>query len=138
MKTISKSMAIDNSIEDMSQLCSNFHDFFTDAGLKSSTVYALDLALEEMLTNIIKYGYDDHREHAIKVVVDIASEAVYMLIEDDGHEFDPLSQNSPDLDLNIADRQIGGVGIFLTLNMVNEINYSREDNKNKLRITVNL
>jgi anti-sigma regulatory factor (Ser/Thr protein kinase) len=131
-------MTIGNSIEDMSHLCSNFHDFFADAGLKSSTIYALDLALEEMITNIIKYGYDDRREHAIKVVVDIAGEAVYMLIEDDGHEFDPLSQNSPELDVDIADRQIGGVGIFLTLNMVNEINYSREDNKNKLRITVNL
>jgi serine/threonine-protein kinase RsbW len=134
----SKSMTIANTIEDMSRLCAEFHTFLAEAKLQSSTIYALDLALEEMITNIIKYSYDDHRDHAIKVEVELAEESVYMLIEDDGHEFDPLSQNAPDLDLDIADREVGGVGIFLTLNMVNEINYSREDNKNRLRITVNL
>ena len=134
----SKSMSIANTIEEMSRLCAEFHLFLTETELPSAKIYVLDLALEEMLTNIIKYGYDDHRNHAIRVEMDISEQEVLLLIEDDGHEFNPLAQSSPDIDVDISEREIGGVGIFLTLNMVSEITYNREENKNKLRITVNL
>lgn len=137
MKT-TKSMSIANTIDDMSRLCAEFHDFLLGMKLPSSKIYVLDLALEEMITNIIKYSYDDHRDHGIKVEMEVTDKLVYLLIEDDGHEFDPLAQSTPNLDVDIAEREIGGVGIFLTLNMVNEINYSRINNKNRLRITVNL
>tara|TARA_B100000609_G_C17165319_1_gene408528 strand:+ start:720 stop:1133 length:414 start_codon:yes stop_codon:yes gene_type:complete len=133
-----KSMTIKNTFEEMGALCSEFHEFLKGTELASATVYVLDLALEEMVTNIIKYGYDDKGGHNIRVEVEIGDEAAHMLIEDDGHEFDPLNQAMPDLDRDITEREIGGVGIFLTRNMVSEINYSRENNKNKLRITVNL
>lgn len=133
-----KSMTIKNTFEEMGVLCGEFHEFLKGMELASATVYVLDLALEEMVTNIIKYGYDDKGGHNIRVEVEIDKDAAHMLIEDDGHEFDPLNQAMPDLDRDITEREIGGVGIFLTRNMVNEINYSRENNKNKLRITVNL
>ena len=133
-----KSMTIKNTFDEMGGLCHKFHEFLHGTDLTSATVYVLDLALEEMVTNIIKYGYDDKGGHNIRVEVEIGEEAAHMVIEDDGHEFDPLNQATPNLDRDITEREIGGVGIFLTRNMVSEINYSRENNKNKLRITVNL
>lgn len=93
-------------------------------------VFFLLLAIEELVTNCIKYGYDDADEHTIVIVLSVANEVLTMTITDDGHPFDPLSVPRPNLALDIQDRPIGGLGIYLLRELADHVAYERRDNKN--------
>ncbi len=93
------------------------------------------LAIEELVTNCIKYGYDDAGEHIIVIVLSVADQALTMVVTDDGHPFDPLKVPPPDLSLDIQDRPIGGLGIYLLRELADQITYERRDNKNRLTLT---
>lgn len=93
------------------------------------------LTIEELVTNCIKYGYDDSSEHTIVVELSVADHVLTVTVTDDGHPFDPLSVPPPNLSLDIQDRPIGGLGIFLLRELADQIAYERRDNKNRLTLT---
>ncbi|MGC1460888.1 MAG: ATP-binding protein [Terracidiphilus sp.] len=93
------------------------------------------LAIEELVTNCIKYGYDDSGEHTIVIVLSAADQAFTLTVTDDGHPFDPLSVPPPDLSLDIQDRPIGGLGIYLLRELADQITYERRGDKNRLTLT---
>ena len=97
--------------------------------------YFVSLALEELVTNCIKYGYDDTNEHIIDVLLSLTDKTLTMIVVDDGHEFDPLLAPGPDLNLPIEDRPIGGLGIHLLRQMADDITYERRENQNRLTLT---
>ena len=101
-------------------------------------VFFLLLAIEELVTNCIKYGYDDAAEHTIVVVLSVANEMLTMTVTDDGHPFDPLSVPRPNLALDIQDRPIGGLGIYLLRELADHVAYERRGNKNCLTLTKNV
>src|SRR5476649_207199 len=84
---------ITNELFDLESLMNASTNFLEDNGVDGQTVYKVNLALEEMITNIIKYGYDDYESHDIDVSLEILADEVVAVIEDDGHEFDPLTQS---------------------------------------------
>lgn len=95
-------------------------------------VYRSRLILEELLTNTIKYGYDDDEIHVIDVTLRLSTPAT-MRIEDDGHPFDPTKQ-APEVDLeaSIEERPIGGLGLFMVRQETASMHYQRLDNRNRL------
>jgi serine/threonine-protein kinase RsbW len=93
------------------------------------------LTIEELVTNCIKYGYDDSSEHTIVVELSVADHVLTVTVTDDGHPFDPLSVPPPNLSLDIQDRPIGGLGIFLLRELADQIAYERRDSKNCLTLT---
>jgi len=110
-------------------------NFLEDHGVDGQTVYRVNLALEEMITNIIKYGYDDYDSHDIDVSLEILADEIVALIEDDGHEFDPLTQEKKDTaGTPIEEQEAGGLGIHLIKQLVGHMSYKREGEKNILEI----
>ena len=100
-------------------------------------LFQIRLVLEEVGTNIMKYGYDEESEREKEVHITVTSErrSLTMEIVDDGKPFDPLSDAPPpDLDSELEDRPIGGLGVYLVRKLVDEANYRREDGKNKLTL----
>ncbi len=97
--------------------------------------FFLLLAIEELVTNCIKYGYDDTAEHTIVIVLSTANEMLTITVTDDGHPFDPLSAPRPNLALDIQDRPIGGLGIYLLRELADEVAYERRDDRNHLALT---
>ena len=99
--------------------------------LPGSKRFKLELALEEVLVNVVHYAYKD-KEGWLELGVHTCSEkgSVCVRIKDGGHPFDPLLKEEPDLTLAIEDRQIGGLGIYLVKNMVDDLNYERKDDLN--------
>jgi serine/threonine-protein kinase RsbW len=93
------------------------------------------LAIEELVSNCIKYGYDDAGEHTIDIALSLADHTLTMIVVDDGHPFDPLSAPSPDLSLAIEDRLPGGLGIHLLRELADEMAYERRDGTNRLTLT---
>jgi len=97
--------------------------------------FFVNLVIEELVTNCIKYGYDDAGEHTIDVMLSVADHILTMLVVDDGHAFDPLATPPPDLSLEIEDRPIGGLGIHLLRELADELYYERRDGTNRLTLT---
>ena len=93
-------------------------------------VHAADQALEEHLTNVMTYGYEDDSPHKILVRLGIARDALQIEVEDDGKPFNPLEQPKPDLAIPLVDRPIGGLGIFLIRQFMDELNYRRKADHN--------
>jgi anti-sigma regulatory factor (Ser/Thr protein kinase) len=93
------------------------------------------LAIEELVTNCIKYAYDDAGEHTIMVVLSIADKDLTMVVIDDGHPFDPRAVPASDLFLEVEDRPIGGLGIHLLRRLADHMAYERREGSNRLTLT---
>jgi len=93
------------------------------------------LAIEELVTNCIKYGYDDGGEHTITVVLSIDGESLAVNVIDDGHPFDPVTAPGPDVYLPVEDRSIGGLGLHLLRHLADHMTYERRDGTNRLTLT---
>jgi anti-sigma regulatory factor (Ser/Thr protein kinase) len=108
--------------------------FLEPRALPSKLVYAVNLILEEILMNIIKYGYDDGESHEIEVQIEVEQEEVALTVIDDGREFNPLTVPPPDRSKSAMDRLEEGLGLQFVRHMRNAIEYRREEDKNILKI----
>lgn len=108
----------------------------TDLGEKQcfsrELVHDINLVLEEVLSNIILYGYEDGELHQIELELRYDERGLELKIQDDAKAFNPLDAPDPDLDLPLEDRPIGGLGIYLTRSLMDELNYARTQGKNLL------
>lgn len=110
--------------------------FLQSAGVSTEAIYAVETSVEEMLTNVVKYGYDDSAAHVIAVEIIVSRHDVKLILEDDGHPFDPTRQASPDMDRSIEDIPIGGLGIHLVRSLTESMEYNRENGRNRVIIRV--
>ena len=101
--------------------------------LRAAVVNAIDLALEEHLTNLMSYAFPDGREHVIKVRLIVASEVV-VEVEDDGFPFNPLQVPESDTSVPLERRPVGGLGIHLIRRFMDQVEYERRGNRNILRM----
>ncbi len=131
-------LKIGNDLKELAELCHAVHYFLEEAQVPSAPIYKIDLSLEEMLTNVIKYSYDDKARHEISVALRLDSNRIVLEMRDDGHEFNPLEAPLTDLSVDISQRQVGGMGIHLTRTMVDDIYYSRDGDVNVVTISVNI
>ena len=125
---------ISNELHDLASLMNASTNFLEDNGVDAQAVYRINLALEEMITNIIKHGYDDYDSHEINVSIEILENEITGVIEDDGHEFNPLKLEKKPGAASLAEHKIGGLGIHLIRELLDQIAYRRENGKNILEI----
>ncbi len=103
-----------------------------DCGLPAEIVFDLNVVLDELLSNIINYGYTDDTPHEIGVTLSVSAAMVEVRIEDDGIAFDPLAAPEPDITLPLALRPIGGLGLHFVRKLMDDVQYKRENNRNIL------
>ncbi|MBW1960758.1 MAG: ATP-binding protein [Deltaproteobacteria bacterium] len=113
-------------------------EFCAKLGLTKRCYCEINLALEELFTNIISYGFIDDKEHRIKFSIIHEDDTVTILIEDDGVPFNPMDIDEPDLKCEMEKRKVGGLGIHLIKNMMDRIDYKRQKNKNLLTLIKHL
>ena len=96
--------------------------------------YFASLAIEELVTNCIKYGYDDAREHRIEIELKYAAAELTLTVTDDARRFNPLELPEPDINLPVEERSVGGLGIHLLRKMSDRIEYAWENGHNRLTL----
>lgn len=96
--------------------------------------FEVNLALDELLTNIITYGYDDDATHSIQLELEIKESDLIIRLEDEARPFNPLAAAAPDLDSSLAERPVGGLGVYLARTLMDEMEYSRQAGKNCLTL----
>jgi anti-sigma regulatory factor (Ser/Thr protein kinase) len=104
----------------------------------SEIVYAANLAIEEIVTNTIKYAYRDTLQHEITIRLSLTESALEIEICDDGSEFDPFIQPEPDLRPSCHERKAGGLGIHFVRNMLDACTYVRKEGHNIVRVSKRL
>jgi serine/threonine-protein kinase RsbW len=109
-----------------------------DRRASPDAAFLVSLAIEELVTNSIKYGYDDGGEHVIDITISLTSEALTMVVVDDGRAFNPLELPPPDTLTPIENRPIGGLGLHLLRQLSDDMQYERRDSTNRLTLTKRL
>lgn len=124
-----------NDLQEIERVSQFATEFGEAADLPERIVFAMNLALEEILVNIINYGYDDGGVHEVCVRLAIdADGALVIEVEDDARPFDPTSLPEVDLEQSIEDRNIGGLGIHLVRTMFDDFEYHRREPHGNLLI----
>src|ERR1051326_4098450 len=109
---------------------------FLDRQSSPQALHNAQLAVDEIGTNIIKYGYDDLREHRITVRVDCLAAVLRLRILDDGHPFDVRQVAEPDPNQSLDERKAGGWGISLVRQLARRVDYERRDGLNVVTIEI--
>ena len=104
-------------------------------GFRKNDINQVLLVAEEIFINIAKYAYKGKDGNCnIKIHVDNENVLV-CTFEDSGIPFNPLKRNDPNLNVSVNERNVGGLGIYMSKNIMDNIEYQYKDNKNILRIT---
>jgi serine/threonine-protein kinase RsbW len=130
------SLVFTNDLKDLPDILRVVKTFLEPHRLDGRLIYAVDLVLEEAISNIINHGYEDDQSHDIEVRIAVQNKQVAIKLEDDGIKFNPLSVPRFDTSQRALDRLEGGLGIHLVRNMMNSMAYRRENNRNIFEIWI--
>ncbi len=106
--------------------------------LSEQIAFDIHLVIDELLANVISYGYNDRLEHIITVHLRVEINRFHAIVEDDGEEFNPLLVPAPNLDLPLEERRVGGLGIYLVRKLMDHVEYQRRENKNYISVSKTL
>jgi anti-sigma regulatory factor (Ser/Thr protein kinase) len=127
-----KTIALRNDLAEIRTLHAAVNEFGEKHGLSEEVVFDVRLALEEIVANVIRYGYDDEKEHRITVRLAVGEGELTAEERDDGIPFNPLDAPAPDTETPLDERAPGGLGIFLARKAMDDMQYRRERNMNIL------
>jgi sigma-B regulation protein RsbU (phosphoserine phosphatase) len=88
------------------------------------------MALDDLLTNVVSYGYNDEQQHKIGVRISVVESSIVVVITDDGMPFNPFQMENPNTKASIEERDMGGLGIHLVKKMFDHVAYHRNIEKN--------
>jgi len=108
------------------------------AGVDAETTMQLNLALEEAVSNVMLYAFPTGEVHIFELQCRVDKDCLSFEIIDGGKPFDPTAHDDPDVTLSAEERSIGGLGIFMVRQIMDEVRYERCDGKNRLTMIKNL
>ena len=116
-----------------------FREFISDCcnrhNVPDDTVFKLKLAVDEACTNVIEHGYEGMDPGSIILSFRIEPDRILVQITDFGHVFEPASAPKPNLEAALADRPIGGLGLYLIYQTMDNIDYESSEDGNTLTFT---
>ena len=119
----------------MRQLDGFVTGFVAERGIVAEEAHRILILLEELLTNLMKYGYPDGREPGrAEIALAINGDRLEIEFIDDGCAFDPFAGPPVDLDQPVESRPVGGLGLHLLRSMCDETRYERRDEHNVIRL----
>ncbi|MCY4655323.1 MAG: ATP-binding protein [Gammaproteobacteria bacterium] len=128
-----------NRLDELQRLDTALSEFNRVENLSPDVVMQIQLALEELFTNIVSYGYDDDEKHEVEIRIACRDNSLTIDMFDDGKQFDPLAErDAVDMDQPLEDIQIGGHGINLVKAFMNELTYNYTDGRNHLSMARHL
>ncbi len=127
-------LCMSNDIEELNKLEPFLNGIFEREHLDMSMLPQIDLALEEAVTNIIMYAYPEGEKGTAELNVEVADGQISATLIDSGTPFNPLQQQEANLDVSLEERKIGGLGIHLIKEIMDEVDYAYEEGRNLLRM----
>jgi anti-sigma regulatory factor (Ser/Thr protein kinase) len=131
-------LALANDIAEIPRMAAAIERFSSDCGLPLEVVDGVNIALDELFTNVVRYGYLDGGAHQIDVRLSLSAQRLTIEITDDGQPFNPLDRPPPDLESPLEERAVGGLGIHFVRSLMDEVEYRRDGDRNTLRMVKTL
>ena len=115
-----------------------FRDFIKestrDSSLDAQGLYDIQLAVDELCTNIITHGYADMDPGSIILNLELAPGHLTVTITDFGHAFEPVEPDAPHLEASLEEREEGGLGLFFVFMSVDDVSYETSEAGNQTRL----
>ena len=127
-----KDICIRNQVEDLQRVTHFVEEIGEELKLSMELQMNLNLVMEEMVSNIIFYAFPKGTDATIELMAESDGTELTFVLSDQGREFDPTLKEDLDTDVNPAERELGGMGIFIVKNIMNKVTYQRLDGKNLL------
>lgn len=133
-----KTLTIQNDINELNKLPLFVEELCKELNLPPEMIFHLNLVLEEAVTNIIFYAFPKQteseitrqEEQEITILAELLNHSLHLTITDCGIPFDPTKVAEADITLSTEERPIGGLGIFLIKQLMDEVKYQRIDGRN--------
>jgi serine/threonine-protein kinase RsbW len=126
--------AAPNDAAELPALTRFLQEFWSAAQLPAPAVLPFELALEEAFMNIVMHGAPPGTAR-VEVSLVLAGPRLTLTIEDEGPQFDPLSLPAPDITAPLEERRVGGQGVHLIRQMMDEVSYQRVGARNQLKMS---
>ncbi|HAE15268.1 MAG TPA: hypothetical protein DCG51_01845 [Erysipelotrichaceae bacterium] len=132
-------LEIDAKKENLPKVTAFIEERMEEAGFTPKAITVVTLAVEEIFVNIASYAYDQDNGKA-KIRVEMTGDPVTAVITfiDQGKQFDPMAKEDPDVSLPAEERTVGGLGIFMTKKLVDDMSYEYKDGQNVLKLVKKL
>lgn len=127
-------LTLKNKISEITKLTAFVKSTAENLHIESAMANKIKLGIEEAVVNVIEYAYPSDIEGNVDVEMEADEDTIRFIISDSGTEFDPTKVSKTDTTLSVDERPIGGLGILLVRNLMDNINYERANGKNILRL----
>jgi anti-sigma regulatory factor (Ser/Thr protein kinase) len=126
------SFELKSSLAELDKLSRHLETLGRKFGLPKKFIFEINLALDELFTNIVCYGFYGNQDHTVRLTITLENKEIWVCIEDDGIAFNPVKFEIPDMPHSIEECKIGGLGIHLVRKLVEDIEYQRCGDTNVL------
>ena len=127
-----KEITIKNEVNELENVARFIEEICEELGLGMELQMNLNLVMEEMVSNVIFYAYPEGTQASIDLTAESDGKELTFVLSDQGREFDPTVMDDADINTNPAERELGGMGIFIVKNIMNQVTYQRLEGKNLL------
>jgi len=124
-------------LSEIDRINQEFSVFASQHGIGAAAVQKVCIALDDLLNNIISYGFENNEDHVIQLTLDYVGERLEITIKDDGVPFNPFDQAQPDTALTVEERKIGGLGVLLVKELMSDVSYQRQQGSNVVTLILN-
>ena len=135
---MNKTFILKNDLAEIQRLTDILCKLCEENNIGNRVLCDVSLALEEIFANIVHYAYEDNEEHLVKIHINIRDSLLSLEIKDDGKPFNPLAIPVANTKAPFEERKIGGLGIHLVRNLIDELEYKQNKGNNVLTMKVRL
>lgn len=135
---LQRSLTLPNDINTIPQLNEFIDTVCEELEIDMALAMSLNLAMEEAVVNVMDYAYPAGIEGEVCIEAVAEETQLHFIISDSGKPFDPTAKEEVDTTLSAEERPIGGLGIHLIRQLMDDISYERKDDKNILRLSKNI
>ena len=118
-----------SAVRGLSQMVEEFGDA---NNVPEPKIYMVNLALDELITNSVSYGFGGVAHPKIGITLRVSATKLVLEMEDNGTKFDPTQDTNPDVSSSVEDRSVGGLGLHLVKSFADRVSYEFADGKNRL------
>jgi serine/threonine-protein kinase RsbW len=133
-----QSLTIHNKVPEISKMSHWLTDTLMSSGFSNRVQFRADLCMNEAVTNIMSYAYPESGLHEIHIELAMDDELVTITVIDDGIAFNPFDAPEHVQPDSLEEAEIGGLGIGLIRNYIDDYHYKRVEDKNILSLTLKL
>ncbi len=127
-------ITLKNRLSELDDLKSRFSQFADENAISLSTARTINVVIDELLGNIMNFAYKDKMSHNIEFKAELKDDRMELTVIDDGIPFNPILSKTPDISKTLEEREIGGLGIHVVKNLVDELSYERRNDRNVLNM----